>query len=71
MRRKEVVRFTSSHGHLCPHTERLPGPRVPALYGSFATEVCTACGFYRTTTHTPGPWTPGPVPVDEPVDPWE
>ncbi len=30
-----------------PHAARRTGPRVPARWGSFATEVCTKCGKWR------------------------
>jgi hypothetical protein len=33
-------------------------------YGTFETETCGACGFYRTTSHIPGSWLPGPVPTE-------
>jgi hypothetical protein len=41
-----------------------PGPRVPACWGSWATEVCR-CGAYRELLHSgPGRWLRGPVPTD-------
>lgn len=43
-------------GERCRHEERRAGPRVPLQYGSSPTEICCACGMYRLTLHTPGPW---------------
>lgn len=42
----------------CDHhpAMRISGPRVPAHYGSFETEICCSCSHWRTTTHTPGFW---------------
>jgi hypothetical protein len=40
----------------CTHTDVTEGPRVPAMWGSWPTQVCTACGATRTNGHVPGPW---------------
>ena len=40
----------------CNHTQLMYGPRVPARYGSFETEVCVKCGAWRTTNHTLSHW---------------
>ena len=52
----------SEHKHVKEHD----GPRVPALWGSFATDVC-ACGWWRLSRDAGRAaewltWNPGPVP---------
>lgn len=54
----------------CTHPKEKiePGPRTPARWGSWATEVCTACSHYRTLGHVVGRWEPCPVPTEEDYD---
>jgi len=35
-----------------------PGPRIPRRYGTGPTEICGACGMWRTAWETPGAWQP-------------
>ena len=68
--------MSSSGSPACVHPEekREAGPRIPARYGSRATEVCTQCSHYRVVYGlTPsakhvGQWLPCPVPVDDGSD---
>lgn len=57
-------------GPSCPdgNHDPQPGPRVPARYGTFSSDVCARCGWYRTTSHGTGYWRPGPVPTDKDYD---
>lgn len=41
-----------------PVKNRYTGKRIPVRFGTFATERCSACGGYRTTTHGYGLWRP-------------
>lgn len=34
-----------------PVKNRYTGKRIPVRFGTFATERCSACGGYRTTSH--------------------
>lgn len=45
---------------LCRHPRGTigAGPRIPRVYGTGPTEVCGACGAWRTAWETPGPWRP-------------
>lgn len=47
---------SSVHERSCFHETWHDGPRVPALYGSYATEVCDACGEWRTNAHARSEW---------------
>jgi hypothetical protein len=53
----------AAHGQVfpCEHKEVVEGPRLPLRYGSAATEVCQACGFYRYNLHKWSDWRAGPV----------
>lgn len=44
-----------------PSEHRKPGQRVPLRYGSAETEVCAACGAWRTLAHGPGRWNTTPI----------
>lgn len=41
----------------CAHEWVNDGPRIPARWGSFATEICTDCGAWRQT-RSPSRWEP-------------
>lgn len=44
------------------------GPRIPARWGSWETEVCD-CGSWRQMTHVIDPWHKPPFPkIDQHVD---
>ena len=63
--RDEVERLESARDNPtgCGHNPEFvkEGPKVALRWGSGPTEVCGACGMYRTMHHKPGPWLPGPV----------
>lgn len=43
----------------CVHKKTKRGTDIPRVYGSYRTEVCVACGMYRTMGHNgenPDPW---------------
>jgi hypothetical protein len=40
----------------CPHSVVSDGPRTEAVYGSWATVVCEACGATQTRGHVFGQW---------------
>lgn len=41
----------------CEHVSTHEGPRTPARYGSWETQVCDACGMWFNRFHGgPGPW---------------
>lgn len=48
----------------CQHDNAKPGPRVPAMYGSFSSEICPDCGQYRLGGT--GGWKDGPPDLSEP-----
>ncbi len=45
----------------CRHRKKNPGPRVPAVYGTFPTVVCVACGAWKIAVGRDR-WRRGPVP---------
>lgn len=44
----------SKCGH--PKDKRKEGPRIPAVYGSWATEICKKCKSWRELGHITGKW---------------
>lgn len=72
-RYRETGKLTDDHvakaGASCEHDQVQPGPDLPRLYGSWASEVCSRCGAWRTMGHVNrshlSEWKTGPMPVDE------
>lgn len=66
-----LLRFLLDGEH--EHAKAADGPRVPANWGSWPTEVC-ACGHYRVLIGGQPPacawlgWKPGPIPVRDDDD---
>jgi len=47
-----------------PANLRTPGPRIPASYGSWPTEICWGCASYRILAPPPPcKWQKGPPPM--------
>lgn len=45
----------------CEHADTTRGEDIPRRYGSYRSEVCSACGAFRTLTHHDDPvglWRP-------------
>jgi hypothetical protein len=55
---------------MCDHPEAdlRDGPRVPMRWGSGPTQVCSLCGSWRNTLHTPGPWLRPPIRTEADAD---
>ena len=53
-----IMNKTIQTPQTCPSCSSpiISGPRIPLVYGSAATEICTNCLAWRTTHHRSGKW---------------